>query len=1174
MNKGKATKMSLRIVIFSFLVVWLLSKSYGSSQELAHLKKGQSIADLRVANLYADADSQIIGVKLWHRTGAPIYLLQIETVPQAFMWVDTPVVSNMGLPHALEHLLALKGTKGRYASAVTKMSFSKSAAATFKDFNFYSFSSGTGLDGFFEQFRAWLDALYRPDFTDLEAEREFYHFGVSTDATTQKMALVEKGTVYDEMQVGQGVYSYFYELNKQVFGDTNPFGFYSAGVPDEMRHATPADIRRFHTEHYRLGPTTGFIFALDHKENAVTFLQRVSNELAKFSTPGPNDEMNHAGAQPKYAVRPADNKAIKICPFPSDKETDTGAIRFAWKPAKSKTQTQVKLLELFFKAIGDGDTSLLYKTSIDSRTRELDSGATSIEASVFLGNSPFLPAESLEFSGIPGTLMTIELIEQLRNRIVAKIAGIANYPDQSQALAAFNQLALSKAEAWHRSQNVWIKRTPQFGLNRDTQWKGFLEYLDMDTSFVRSISEDTVWKEVESQITSGRNIWKELIDEFGLSEVPYATASLPSHGLLQEMETARQQRIAAKTKQLMAQFQTDDVQQALTGFEQEESNKSKEIDKIADQVRQPRFTEHPPLTPDDDIRYSQFRVGTVPVIASFFDRAPTIDLGLSFDLRAIPRRYYKYLPILPRCLDSLGLKTATGVTPYGDLLVRTQTEVNDFSIRYEFNPTSHRADLTIRASMTDLSEFRTGLKLIRQVTKFNNLESSNADRLRDLVRRRLQEEDAYNKGDNDYPYMYLGYAFRYQGDSLYVALASVFTRAHWDGRLQWLLHERVRPEEIAELGNFANRILPSFSGMSSEEISREIRSSKAGGLEHELLEYWERNIPNFSEAELVEGLKHLTKQVQRDLGVGPDKTVADLRQFQRLVLARHALHIDLTLGRSDLQEVKRALAGFVATLPADPPMQQRSSPIASQQTPIMEKVSKRSHLAVNDFPWFVGLADPRSTTVSMVFFADHPGYSQLDHRSLTQVLSANLASGSGPHTFFAKTIQEGLAYSNGIACNPDQKLIRYFAEHSPDIVALIQLVNSTAVKISKLHDSSLIDYSLQQSFPVPRSMATFTERGSGLAHDVRDGETSAVVKQFSLALLDLRGDHNLLEEIAGGIQNSIGPVLVEDRFKEQQRRAKSVFFFVGPERLLADADRKLSMGLLRLYPSDYWMDDE
>src|SRR5262249_11038427 len=158
-------------------------------------------------------------------------------------------------------------------------------------------------------------------------------------------------------------------------------------------------------------------------------------------------------------------------------------------------------------------------------------------------------------------------------------------------------------------------------------------------------------------------------------------------------------------------------------------------------------------------------------------------------------------------------------------------EVNDFSIRYDVNPVSHRADLTIRASMTDLSEFRVGLKLIGQMMAFNNLEPSNAARMRDIIERRLRQEDAYYRGENDYPFMGLGYAFRYQSDALYVALESVFTRAHWDGRLQWLLHQPVSPEEITDLSNFAKEILPSFSGMSTEDISQQIETSNAKGLE-------------------------------------------------------------------------------------------------------------------------------------------------------------------------------------------------------------------------------------------------------------------------------------------------------------------------------------------------------
>lgn len=165
-------------------------------KDLSALKQDETLGSLRVTNLYADPDGKIVGAKFQDiRTGAPIYLLQIETVPQAFMWVDTPADSNAGVAHALEHLLSGKGTKGRYVSLLNEMRLGRSAAATTDDFNFYSFSSGTGIEGFFEEFRAWLDALYRPDFTDLEAEREFYHFGIAYDPVAKKKELDRKSVV-------------------------------------------------------------------------------------------------------------------------------------------------------------------------------------------------------------------------------------------------------------------------------------------------------------------------------------------------------------------------------------------------------------------------------------------------------------------------------------------------------------------------------------------------------------------------------------------------------------------------------------------------------------------------------------------------------------------------------------------------------------------------------------------------------------------------------------------------------------------------------------------------------------------------------------------------------------------------------------------------------------------
>jgi hypothetical protein len=50
--------------------------------------------------------------------------------------------------------------------------------------------TGTGVAGFFEQFHAWLASLYQADFTNLEAERELYDFGISGLPETNKRMLI------------------------------------------------------------------------------------------------------------------------------------------------------------------------------------------------------------------------------------------------------------------------------------------------------------------------------------------------------------------------------------------------------------------------------------------------------------------------------------------------------------------------------------------------------------------------------------------------------------------------------------------------------------------------------------------------------------------------------------------------------------------------------------------------------------------------------------------------------------------------------------------------------------------------------------------------------------------------------------------------------------------------
>lgn len=427
----------------------------------------------------------------------------------------------------------------------------------------------------------------------------------------------------------------------------------------------------------------------------------------------------------------------------------------------------------------------------------------------------------------------------------------------------------------------------------------------------------------------------------------------------------------------MEQYHTADEQDALSKFQQDELAKTKEMDRIEATVPRPAFTNHPPMTPDDAIRYKELRISGVPTTASIFDRPPTVDIGLSLDLSKIPQSYYKYLPILPRCLDSIGLKQGDHVTSYSELSTRIQKEVYAFSVGYDSNPTSKRMELTINASGANYQELRNVLSLIQDIMQFNYLDPANVDRLRDILARRLSADESYTRGDTwtENP----AYAFRYQDDALFLALYSHLTRSHWDARLRWLLHEQADPEEINGLSAFADGVLGSDSGLSKQALSQKLAAVNAKGLQGELIDYLRRNLDSFPGAELHHGLVQLTTEVQADLRKGPVKTIEELKALQKIIFDRGALHLNVTVDRSTLDRLQSDLKSFLNSISRQQKHDARD--LADEaQYPIIAKLERRYGLASHDFPWYVQLANPNGITGNVTFYSDFYGYSHVESR--------------------------------------------------------------------------------------------------------------------------------------------------------------------------------------------------
>lgn len=182
---------------------------------------------------------------------------------------------------------------------------------------------------------------------------------------------------------------------------------------------------------------------------------------------------------------------------------------------------------------------------MDRATRKFDFGATGVDSDVSLTNSPHFPVGIAEVSGIPGNRISQDLIVRLRTVLCGKIKELAEYPDNSKALVAFNESIGSYARSSHRSENVSIRNVPGFGSGKlSTDWKERFAYLELDPAFIKSLSTEQGWDIIAERLSSGKNIWKDVIQEFHLLDLPYATAARPSPQFLAGLANEKEQRIA------------------------------------------------------------------------------------------------------------------------------------------------------------------------------------------------------------------------------------------------------------------------------------------------------------------------------------------------------------------------------------------------------------------------------------------------------------------------------------------------------------------------------------------------------------------------------------------------------------------------------------------------------
>jgi hypothetical protein len=192
---------------------------------------------------------------------------------------------------------------------------------------------------------------------------------------------------------------------------------------------------------------------------------------------------------------------------------------------------------------------------------------------------------------------------------------------------------------------------------------------------------------------------------------------------------------------------------------------------------------------------------------------------------------------------------------------------------------------------------------------------------------------------------------------------------------------------------------------------------------------------------------------------------------------------------------------------------------------------------------------------------------------LLDFLASKLYGGSGAHSVYTKTLNAGLAYSNGVGSNPGTGLFRYYAERTPE---LPQTLGFIVQEIKKpLTDPGLSEYTIASSFS-SRAASPYEQRGEAMAADIADGITPEVVSQFRRGILELRKMSNLAEELFKRKDRVYAQILPGYSIKGKDVTGAN-YFVIGPEKQMSAYEAYLQSvegtetKLYRLYPRDFWI---
>ncbi len=1191
MNCSRVFKTGLAVFICAFAM-----SAY--AEPMAQLSIGSKIADFKTECLYENDLKQVVGARFRHeKTGFVLDLLRIQSVPQSYVWVNTPPPSDQGEPHTLEHLLLGKGTRGKYVGSLEEMNLGESSAFTMQVQTCYHYHTTAGTDIFFELFEAKLDAMLHPNYSDEEIRREVANMAIAENSDGS-LRLDEKGTVYNEMKRGfESAWGEMgQEMDRLVWGVGHPYSYNSGGYPPAIRTMTPQNIRDFHASTHHLN-NMGAIVTIPDQVELKDCLTRFSAMFKRLEPNGKKaqDPATFEARLPK--AMSAEAGTIKRVAFPHANVNQPGMVTMAWPPVRHIDARQETLLRLFIENFGSGQTSNLYQMFINSETKKVDVGVDWIWSSVsdFTG----MPV-SVILNNVNTAATEPAMLDFLRKAIMNELTRIASWPDGSPELKEFNDRIKNKIIEQRRQYRVFLNTPPSFGRRGvGSGWFDHLKRVQRSGGDRRSLTLSDELNFADSLLSGSTNVWRVYLDAWQLTNTqPYVVGTHADPQVLAKEETELKDRISAFTDNLKQKYKATSDSLALVSFKKSYDSLTTQIDSIALTIKTPTFVSNPPLTLDD---YLQFKTTTLPgggaLVSSEFSNYSGGAFGLAFNAAVIPDSLLMYVSMLPSLITQIGVLKGDTPVSFSDMTEQLRRDILSLDAYFSTNHRTERVELIVRASGSDSVELAKGLNWLETALFNPDLRPENLTRIQDVValslsgsRDRMEggEEGWVNEPTN---------AYWRQTNPLLLSTNCFLTEAHHLQRLKWQLKESGRPRldeeftffmtELAKYPAMADRsllknMLEALMGTAKEV---KVRGGAAKVLLDAMITMQPETIKNIAEAakdlnrclddipdgSIAADWDYLCKQILADYKMPAKEAL--VRLGNTLALVRHADNVrGFTIASPEATPFVTASLGAIA----DKLNKAASVTPTHAHTPVV--VSRvQSRLGTDATPVFVALVNENTRSGVHYNTAQLANNADSDPAKLLDFLAGRVYGGHGSHTIFTQTIGAGLAYSNGVRANEDNGRLWYYAERSPDLAQTMDFVVK-AVKAGP-KDASLGDYAVAQAFLSSRAADDYNYRGEAMAENIVDGITPDAVKRYRSGMLELRkapGFYDSLytrkERVHGRVLPGYGNPAAQD-----MKDFDAVFFVIGPEKQLSTYEEYLKQvegadtKLYRLYPRDYWV---